>query len=363
MANERDERTQTTCLLIIAAVAIATALHWMQAVMIPFIIAVFIAILLTPLVAVLRRRLKLPHAAAVLLTLAIFIVVFVLLGSLISGAVTGMVGEFLGPRAASAEGPIDTEATTGGAYYEQIRDLQEKLIREPMEYFHLDPNAVDYRTIFPASTVKNTVIGLTNVVVDIASKSILIFIFVFFLLIGARPRSAPAKGFWGDVEKKIKKFLMAKFWLSLLTGVLTWLFLFLFKVDFAIVFGVFAFLLNFIPNIGSIVAVLLPIPVVLLDPDLAGHTGMQTVAVALPGAVQFSVGNLLEPKIMGKSLDLHPVTTLLALIFWGVLWGIMGMFLAIPITAIIKIFLERLELTRPIAALMAGRMDQSGLEL
>ena len=80
------------------------------------------------------------------------------------------------------------------------------------------------------------------------------------------------------------------------------------------------------------------------------------LAIAIPGAIQLTIGNFIAPKIMGDSLDLHPVTILLALMVWGMIWGIVGMLLATPITAVMKILFERLELTRPVGALLAGRL-------
>ena len=76
----------------------------------------------------------------------------------------------------------------------------------------------------------------------------------------------------------------------------------------------------------------------------------------VPGAVQMTIGNIIEPLIMGEGLDLHPVTILLALVFWGLIWGVVGMFLATPITAVFRIVLDRFETTRPIAGLLAGRL-------
>ena len=111
------------------------------------------------------------------------------------------------------------------------------------------------------------------------------------------------------------------------------------------------FLLNFIPNIGSAVAMLLPVPVVLLTGEISVTT--KIVALGLPALVQFLVGNVLEPKWMGSSLDLNPIVILLALIFWGVLWGPVGMLLSVPITAVLKILLQRLPYTRPVADLLA----------
>ena len=135
----------------------------------------------------------------------------------------------------------------------------------------------------------------------------------------------------------------------------------------ALSFGVLAFLLNFIPNIGPIVASLLPIPLILLDPS--GNIVWMVAVITATSTIQLISGNVVEPKLMGNSSDLHPVTILLGLMFWGMMWGIIGMFLATPITAAIKIVMERFEPTRQVANLMAGRWegleteDGSGAEL
>ena len=126
-------------------------------------------------------------------------------------------------------------------------------------------------------------------------------------------------------------------------------------IDLALVFGLLAFLLNFIPSVGSLIATLLPLPVVVVSPDISATTAV--LAIAVPGTIQFAIGNVIEPKVMGDALDLHPVVILLALIFWGVLWGIVGMLLATPMTAVMKILFEKIELTAPIADLLAGRLD------
>jgi AI-2 transport protein TqsA len=113
-------------------------------------------------------------------------------------------------------------------------------------------------------------------------------------------------------------------------------------------------LLNFIPNLGSIIATLLPLPVVLMNPEVSSTTAV--LAFVLPALIQFTIGNVIEPNVMGSSLELHPVTILLALVLWGTIWGIVGMLLATPITAAMKILFERLELTAPVANLLAGRL-------
>jgi AI-2 transport protein TqsA len=123
----------------------------------------------------------------------------------------------------------------------------------------------------------------------------------------------------------------------------------------AIVFALLAFLLNFIPNIGPIIASLLPLPLIILSPELSVFS--MVMVILLTTGVQFVSGNVVEPKIMGDSFELHPVAVLLTLMLWGMIWGIIGMILATPVTAAIKILLERFERTRPIAEVLAGRFD------
>ena len=223
----------------------------------------------------------------------------------------------------------------------------------PAESLGLDPEEdFDPLARIPASAVRGMLLSTTNALVDILSKSLLVFVFVVFLMVGGSRE--PAAGVWGEIAGQVQKYLATKALLSMATGVLVWAVLALLGVDLAMVFGLFAFLLNFIPSVGSVIATLLPLPVVLLGPDMTPLTA--ALAIAVPGAIQFTIGSVIEPKIMGDALDLHPVAILLALMFWGMLWGITGMLLATPITAIMKILFLRLDLTQPLAHLLSGRL-------
>ena len=113
------------------------------------------------------------------------------------------------------------------------------------------------------------------------------------------------------------------------------------------------FILNFIPVIGSVIAVLLPLPIAFLqfsDPTLV------VLIIVLPTIVHQIVGNILEPKIFGDSFVLHPITIILSLIFWGMIWGFIGVLLAAPLTAIIRITFERFQTTKQIARLLEGKV-------
>jgi len=114
-----------------------------------------------------------------------------------------------------------------------------------------------------------------------------------------------------------------------------------------------AFWLNFIPNVGAVVAVLLPMPLVVLDPAIS--TAGMVLAFLLPFLVHSVVGNVLEPLVFGQSLDLHPVAILFTLMVWAMLWGITGMVLAVPITAVLKIHLSAVD--HPAARFLVGLLD------
>ncbi|MCD6533202.1 MAG: AI-2E family transporter [Deltaproteobacteria bacterium] len=154
------------------------------------------------------------------------------------------------------------------------------------------------------------------------------------------------------INRAVQDYLGLKTMISFGTGVLVTLTLSLFSVPFAILWGVLAFLLNFIPNIGSMISIIPPVLITLFQFGSISKTlGVFAVLIAL----QTVVGNFVEPKMMGKGLNLSPLTVLLSLLFWGWMWGIPGMLLSVPITAAIKIAFEQIEATRPFAMMMAGK--------
>jgi AI-2 transport protein TqsA len=189
-------------------------------------------------------------------------------------------------------------------------------------------------------------------IMGFSSALLFVVIFLMFLLIGRRPRVV-SSGIYKDVDEQIRKYIGTKAVISMATGLLVWVTLSLFGLELAGVFGIFAFMLNFIPSIGSIIATLLPIPIAVAQFE---NRWIITAVVLVPGAIQMSIGNVIEPKLMGEGLQLHPVVILLALSFWGLLWGVVGMFLAVPMTAIIRIVLMQFETLRPVGRFLAGEL-------
>lgn len=139
------------------------------------------------------------------------------------------------------------------------------------------------------------------------------------------------------IVAEIQNYLVAKFFISLATALAVGIVLWIFDIDFLVVWIVLTFLLNFIPNIGSFLAVIMPTLVCLVQYESFGYAALFAAIIT---GVQNFFGNVLEPKIMGDKLGLNPLVILFSLLVWGYIWGLVGMFLSIPLTAIIKILVS-----------------------
>lgn len=159
-----------------------------------------------------------------------------------------------------------------------------------------------------------------------------------------------------DIERRIETYLWIKTLVSAATGILSWAVLRLVGVAFPEFWGLVVFMLNFIPVIGSLFGVALPVLLTIVQ--FAAWGPVLTVTVLL-GAIQFSLGNVLEPRLMGTSLNLSPLVILLSLAVWGSIWGIAGMVLSVPLTVMLLIVLAHFERTRPVAILLSatGKVD------
>lgn len=158
-----------------------------------------------------------------------------------------------------------------------------------------------------------------------------------------------------QIQVQVRQYLYLKTLVSVLTGVLSYLILIWVGVDYAPFWALLLFLLNYIPTIGSLVAVALPTLLSLVQ--FESFTPFLILLLAL-GTLQIIIGNVLEPRLMGSSLNLSPLAVILALALWGQLWGIIGMFLSVPITVIIMIILSHFPQSRPVAIMLSenGRL-------
>lgn len=334
-----ETRLQTLCLLVLTTLALAIALHLLSAVMIPFVLAVFVAFAINPAVDLLTGRAKVPRPLAVAGVFLMGFVLFTLVGALVSSSVSEL-------------------AANADVYQQKITQLAGRAVSLlPLERLGVGTDAL--RAQVAAVPIGSVLIGVTNAIIEVLSNAVLVLIFVVFLLIGGS-FSRSASPIWREIQSQVERYLVTKVAISAFTGTLVGVILYALGVDLALVFGFLAFLLNFIPSVGSVIATLLPLPIVLVSPEGTWWTAL--LVLALPGGVQFIVGSVIEPKVVGESLSLHPIVILLALIFWGILWGIVGMLLATPITAVIRILLSHGERTRPLARMLAGEFGEPQAE-
>ena len=229
-----------------------------------------------------------------------------------------------------------------------ITDLSSRL--EPYG-IHLDQNFIEsYLRDLPVfAWLKNMGGKLFSVISNIT----LILLFMIFFLFGskqARPITNPALK---EMLANVSVYLSVKLTASLITGIVAAVILLGFQVKSALLFALFVFLLNFIPSVGSMIAVLLPVPVLFLQ---YGLSATFFIVLGLLAAAEFIIGNLLEPRFLGEGMDLHPVTVVASLIFWTLVWGVPGAFLSVPITASVKIVLSKIKHTRMVAEILAGRL-------
>jgi AI-2 transport protein TqsA len=344
MANDRanyEQRIQTICLLILTALGITAALYFFASVLIPFVLAIFLTLCLIPAIDVQMKLLRIPRRTAILTTVAI-------------GCALLILGAFLVTKAANQ---IVESKDDYGKQFQQLLVKTRGLL--PPDWY-TDPNdsspdPSEPLIRVPTNTIRKVLTDTASSIMGVISNGLLVLIFMIFMLAGKGSYKASPGSLWWEVESRIKRYVLTMIVTSGITGVLVGLVLTVLKVKFGWMFGFLAFLLNFIPNIGSIIATILPLPVALIDPELGMIS--KILVLVIPGIIQFVIGNLLQPKMMGESLDLHPVVVLLSLIFFGTIWGIIGMFLAVPITAVVKIFLQRFGYTRAIADLISGKTD------
>ena len=158
------------------------------------------------------------------------------------------------------------------------------------------------------------------------------------------------------IDISMKAYLSVKTFISFTVAFCAYFILLGFGVDFAILWAFLTFLLNFIPFVGSFVAVLLPSVLSLLQ---FGEPLLSVTLFAVLMGVQVVMGNVIEPRMVGKSLNLSPLVVVLSLAFWGALWGVAGMFLCVPITVALMIIFSQFPSTRPIAILLSAGNDPS----
>lgn len=337
----QSSRVATGSLVIIVIFIGGVVVRLAKPVLFPFFLAIFLSFILSPVLDFLTQ-LKIPKAISIVFILIVTFFVIYLLGVLFYSSGKSFASEF--PKYGQKISSI-------------LSSLQEKLklsgyARDPFNWVgQLDISKIGG---FLFSSLGPFFSFLTNL--------FLIFVFLIFILAGRGKtkdkirssfnanRSSKIIDVIAKIDSQVQRYLAIKTIVSFVTGVLATVVLMIFNVDFAIVFGFLTFLLNYIPNIGSIIATALPLTIAAFQFETLWPAFW---ILMILGAIQMTIGNFVEPKLMGEGLGLSPLVVLFSLFFWGWLWGIPGMILAVPIAAIIKIVCSNIPSLEFVAALMS----------
>jgi AI-2 transport protein TqsA len=313
-------------------------------ILIPLAIAIMLWYLLNALTRAFQRiplgRGHLPRSIALTLAIVSFVLLISLLVEIITGNMT----------AAATAAPI---------YQAHLESLLMK-IAHAAGWRHAPNFAQLEKTI----DVKEFLTGVVTVTTHIASNTGIIIVYVAFLFVEQMSFNLKIAALFKDpkreqsvrsmlhrMEREIETYVLIKTVISLLVGGLSYVILTVAGVDYAAFWGFLIFLLNFIPTLGALLAIAFPSLLTLVQFDnIYIFVG---VAISL-GIVHFLVSNVLEPKVMGKSLNLSPLVIILSLVLWGSIWGIAGMFLSVPITVIIGIVCSLIPQARPVAILLSS---------
>ena len=212
----------------------------------------------------------------------------------------------------------------------------------------------------------NEILGsLLGSITDLFGNTFAIVLYVLFMLLEESYFQIKLSSFFksaGDldnanvviakIERSISSYISIKTLTSLMTGFLSFIALLLIGVDAPIFWAFLIFLLNYIPTIGSLIATIFPAIFALIE---YGEYTPALLVLIVVGLIQVLVGNILEPRIMGNSLNISSLVVLISLAFWAFLWGVTGMFLSVPIMVVVMIILSEFKSTKPIAILLSEK--------
>ena len=327
----------TASIIIIIAGVMAA-----DSIILPIILALFISIICAQPIIWLERR-KVPYGVAMLIVLLTIGLLFLVFG--------GIIGNSLGRF-----------STDAPKYEENLRAIATSTI-DYVNAAGANINAKNLLNMMDPGKILSFTAGAVGEIGKIMSDSFVILLVTIFMLLEVKSFVHKADiiekmhgnslQYLDKIGVSIRHYLSIKTLISLMTGIFIWLWLLVVGVDYAILWGVIALLLNYIPNIGSIIAAA---PTMLLALVQLGVGGMVWTGIGYL-IVNLIMGNIVEPRVMGKGLGLSTLVVFLSLIVWGFILGPVGMFLSVPLTMTIKVILEQNKSTQWIAMLMGTESE------
>ena len=331
---------------IISAAAVIILIYGMQAakvLLVPFLLAIFLALIsVRPMLWMQKKGVPAVAAALIIVTAMMLIL--------------GVVGTIVGASVAEFTSALPS-------YQERLDVIVKQMFAFVAERINEDFYAENLGDVVDPGWAMGLAATILNGVSDVLTNAFLIFFTMVFILLEASTiptKISAAFGVGGESFERPRQFLnnlgrylgiktIVSIATGFLIGILTWTI----GLDFPLLWGMLAFLLNYVPNIGSIIAA---VPAVLMAGLQLGAGGALATALGFLG-VNMLFGNIIEPRLMGYGVGISPLVVFIGLIFWGWVFGPVGMLLSVPLTMALKMGLERNEQTRWIALFIGSERD------
>jgi predicted PurR-regulated permease PerM len=332
---------------IAAIIIIFAGVIYAKAIIAPFLLALFISIISIQPISWLEKK-GLPRWFALIIVILGMIILFSGFAIVIAGTLSSFSGNL-----------SQYESTLTSISNSFIQNLNERGLKIP-------PDQIS-RLVQPAKILQYTA-SVLNTLFNMVGNTFLIFLVTLFILMefgsfaikarAIRNESNKSIAYYSTILRNIRHYLAIKTVLCLAVGVLTYLALVIIGVDYPLLWALIGALMNYIPNIGSVIAMIPTVIFALVQLGVGGAFWTLISSMIIHNVL----GNFLEPRIMGKGLGLSPLVVLLSLLFWGFVLGMVGMFLSVPITMTIKIILEQNGKSKWIAVLL-GTQDDAQIHL
>lgn len=335
----RIEGSVRTVLGVAATVIVVAGLRESGGLVLPLLTALFITVISTPLMSGLAR-LRAPRVLQISLTVLLDVMVLAGVIALVAGSLTGF-NEAI-PRYEAALAVLADDAVV----FLNAHGV-------PIEQQELD-------ALGDAAWVMNVVADLFRELTTLVSNALLVILLVVFMLFEIAPATAKLRVVLGgphanleqfaEAATQLKRYLVVKTYLSVITGTLSGVCLAIVGVDFPLLWGLLIFLLNYIPSIGAAIGLIPPVLVALLT--LGPGAALAALVSCL--VVNFVIGNIIEPRLMGVTLGLSTLVVVVSMLFWGWVWGPLGALFAVPVTMLLRSVLAATEDTRWLAVLLSS---------
>ena len=347
-------------LLFLCTIVIGTVLKFTSSVFIPLTIAVLVSLVFEPVLNKLNKKFKIPWALGIVIILLILMVSISLIGTLLFNSIKTVISLY--PK---YEEKITFIYQTIAQLFQLPYDAEDSLFANLWNQLGVRKAVQDF-----ALTFSSSLIGFMK-------DFVMVCLFAFFFMLELKhfrakieyafvvakenstvdnleedTKKSRVSNIITDIIQQVTKYISVKFFISLLTGILAYFGCLFVGLDFPIIWAFIAFVLNFIPNFGSIISVFATTFFAVLQ--FWPNPARMIITLIFMTAINFILGNIVEPRVQGKNLGLSPFIIIASLSIWGYIWGFVGLILAVPMMVTLKIICENFSLMQPVSVIIGS---------